>query len=110
MPWREPNTVPFTRIGIVSQVPPESGVFGITEGEVYLYVGESWNLRARLLELANVVTQPDGLAIVWERCPEADCAGRRSDLEQELTPEAFDEPVERLPGIHLRPEPLRRSL
>ena len=109
MPWREPNTAPFTRIGIVSHVPPDAGVFGIVDGDVCLYVGDSWNLRGRLLELANVVAEPDGLSIVWERCPENECVARRETLERELAPDPPDEVVQRLPGIRLRPENLRRS-
>lgn len=110
MPWREPQTAPFTRIGIVSHVPPESGVFGICEGELYIYIGSTWNLRGRLLELANLVDRPDGLSIVWEICPEPDCAVRRGTLEKELTSESLEDPGHRLPGIHLRPEPIRDSI
>jgi hypothetical protein len=108
MPWREPSTVPFTRIGIVSQVPPEAGVFGIIEGEVCLYVGDTWNLRGRLLELANVVENQEGLSVVWERCPESECTDRRLTLEKELNTAPVDEPLKRLPGIHLRSEPMPR--
>ena len=104
MPWREPNTVPFTRIGIVSHVPPEAGVFGIIDGDVYLYLGDSWNLRGRLLELANLVSASEQLTIIWEQCPEAECMDRRVALTRELAPTPPDEAMKRFPGIQLRPE------
>lgn len=109
MPWREPSTAPFTRIGIVTQVPPESGVFGVVDGDVCIYVGHSWNLRGRLLDLANAVIPREGLTVTWERCPESECLARHQSLEQELMTELAGEPLDRLPGIHLRPTYTRRS-
>lgn len=103
MPWREPGSVPFTRIGIVSNVPPEAGVFGVMHGQVCLYLGDTWNLRARLLELANAIPHTEGLTLVWERCPEPDCATRRNALEQELAVGTSPELPDRFPGLHLRP-------
>lgn len=107
MPWREPSTAPFTRIGIVCNVPPGSGVFGIIEGDTCVYLGETWNLRNRLLDIVNVIVESDKFSIIWEECPEALCASRRQTLEQELLPPT-DPAVPKLPGIHLRPEIQRR--
>jgi hypothetical protein len=90
-------------------VPPDSGVFGIVEGEACLYIGDTWNLRGRLLELANHIPEPDSLSIIWEQCPEAECATRRHALEAELIHQTTEDPARRLPGIQLRPEPLRRT-
>jgi hypothetical protein len=109
MPWRQPSIVPFTRIGIVCHVPSNSGVFGIFDRDVCLYVGDTWNLRGRLLELANALAEPEGLSIVWENCAEDECAARRCALEQELLTTTSDESARRLPGIQLRSEPLRRT-
>lgn len=101
MPWCEPSTVPFTRIDIVCHVPAAPGVFGILENGVCLYVGDTWNLRGRLLELANLISDQEALTIVWEKCPESQCGGRRLTLENELLsePELISQ---RFPGIQLR--------
>ena len=109
MCWRDLSAAPFTRMGIVCHVPPEPGVFGIVEADICLYVSDTWNLRARLLELANVVADPAGLSVVWEQCPESECASRRLSLEQEIMKESPEQAAKRLPGIHLRPELLRRT-
>jgi hypothetical protein len=94
----------------VSHVPPDSGVFGIMERDVCVYIGSSWNLRGRLLELANLVAEPEGLSIIWVPCPESESAARCQALELELLTEPDNNAIERFPGIHLRPEPLRRSI
>lgn len=101
MPWREPQTAPFTRIGIVSLVPSESGVFGLFSGDSCLLVAESWNLKARLLDLINTVSEPAELTIVFELCPETEAEARRNELQRDLLA-LPSEPVasgKRLPGI-----------
>jgi hypothetical protein len=98
MPWRSPQSAPFTRIGIVSQVPSESGVFGLVSGDVWLLVAESWNLKARLLDLINTLSAPVELTIVYELCPEADAEARCREVRKALIM-SMEQPVERPPGI-----------
>jgi hypothetical protein len=104
MPWREPQSAPFTRIGIVSQVPSESGVFGLFSGNTCLLIAESWNLRARLLDLINTITEPVELTAVFELCPEAEAEPRRDELRREFlaprrVPAPESETDKKLPGI-----------
>jgi len=101
MPWRSPQSAPFTRIGIVSQVPSESGVFGLVAGDTWLLVAESWNLKARLLDLINTLSAPVELTVVYELCPEAEAEVRCGELARQLvvSREQPAAPAERPPGI-----------
>jgi hypothetical protein len=83
MPWGEATQLPFSRIAIVSRVPSESGVYAIWDGDSWVFVGDSWNLRARLLELAAVLGEVEHLTIAYEVCPDE----RRSDRKVALTSE-----------------------
>lgn len=93
MAWRSPQTVPFTRIGIVSQVPSESGVFGLVSGDACLLVAESWNLKARLLDLINILAGPVELSVVFELCPESEAEARCQELHKELMISAENQPA-----------------
>ena len=83
MPWHHSQTVPFSRIGVVSSVPSEGGVFGILSGDAYLLISESWNLKARLLDLISILKGPENLDVIYELCPEADRQKRAETLMQE---------------------------
>jgi hypothetical protein len=86
MMWHDAITIPFTRIEIVSRVPANPGVYAVMSGETCLLVGDSWNLRARLLELANALTS-DGsqsITITFEYCDNDSLSDRRQELEQQL--------------------------
>src|SRR5690349_18489852 len=101
MPWHDPHTVPFSRMGVVSLVPSESGVFGILSGDAYVLISESWNLKARLLDLISILNGPENLDVIYELCPEADRQKRAEVLKQESVkrqpvPIAADDA---LPGI-----------
>jgi hypothetical protein len=101
MAWRNGISLPFTRIEIVSRVPPESGVYGIFEGDSCVFVGESWNLRARLLELASVLAEVGHLGIVYELCADEQRSDRKTALTAELIGQHPDEsvPIPGLPGL-----------
>jgi hypothetical protein len=101
MPWRNAASIPFTRIDIVARMPSESGVYGIHAGESCILVGESWNLKARALELAAALTDVSHLTIKYELCGEDERLDRKSALMAELVSERSNEPVAlvELPGI-----------
>ncbi len=93
MPWRDARSIPFTRIDIVAHVPSRSGVFAVlNEEQTCILVSATWNLKARLLDLANVLTS-QVLSITYELCPEDECAGRSAELNQELLRPANGTPV-----------------
>jgi len=83
MPWHESHTVPFSHLGVVSSVPSEGGVFGILSGAEYLLISESWNLKARLLDLISILNGPEHLEVIYELCPETERQKRAEALKQE---------------------------
>lgn len=95
MPWRHPISLNFSRIQIAAQVPSESGVYALSDGDCCIFLGESWNLKGRLLELANVLANIDHLTITFELCPEADRIARRDALASKL----LNEPSPSLPSL-----------
>ena len=100
MPWRSATSLPFTHIDIVSRVPSESGVYAVLTGDSCLLVGESWNLRARLLELASALVEARHLTIAYELCPDDQRSDRKRALAAELIAEREDSlPPPHLPGL-----------
>jgi hypothetical protein len=101
MPWRDAISVPFSRIDIVAQIPSESGVYGIIDGSCCIFVGESWNLKARLLELAAALTEVSHLTIKYELCSDDERLERKNMLVAEFLRDgtAADVPVLAVPGI-----------
>jgi hypothetical protein len=84
MPWRDPHQVPLTRIDIVSQVPSESAVYAILDKEACLLVGEAWNLKARLLELINILQDVGDFSVIYEVCGEEERLDRKETLAASL--------------------------
>ena len=50
MPWASPNGYWFNARSINANAPPESGVYGLYKGQQWIYIGESEDIRARLLQ------------------------------------------------------------
>jgi len=91
----------------VSQVPSESGVFGLVAGDSWLIVAESWNLKARLLDLINTLNSPADLLIVYELCPESEAEARCRELYKEfMVPADPPAPTGQPPGISFWSAPL----
>ena len=100
MPWRDPQSLPLTRIQVVSTVPSESGVYAIKDGDSCLLVGEAWNLKARLLELMNVLQDVGEFSLVSELCGEEERLARKEMLASALlTSRAPARLARELPGI-----------
>ena len=104
MPWRDPHNVPLTRIDIVAQIPSESGVYAIMDADVCLLVGEAWNLKARLLELMNVIKEVGEFRVIYELCPDEDRMARKENLASTLlrTSRSVEIHDRELPGISFR--------
>src|SRR5687768_15695180 len=101
MPWRDPKTVPLTRIDVVSRVPSDSGVYAILDNEVCLLVGEAWNLKARLLELMNVLQDIGEFSVTYELCAEEERISRKDAIGSALlrTAPPLEIRSRELPGI-----------
>jgi hypothetical protein len=101
MPWRDPKTVNLTRIDVVSQIPSDSGVYAILDEDVYLLVGEAWNLKARLLELMNLLQDIGEFRVIYELCSEDERVARKEQIGATFlrTAPAVQLPNRELPGI-----------
>jgi len=86
MHLRDSAVAPFTRIGIVSTVPSEAGVYGIYRGDDCVHIGDTWNLKAHLLELINTVSGVETLSVRYELCAESEAHDRALSLKRELSP------------------------
>ena len=101
MPWRDAKSITFTHIDIVAYMPSESGVYAIFDAECCIFVGESWNLKARLLELAAALSDVSHLTVKYELCADQDRIERKNTLMVELVDQQAERPVRlmALPGI-----------
>jgi hypothetical protein len=86
MPWQDPKVIPFSRILIAAEVPSNSGIYAIFDGDLCVFVGESWNLKARLLALANVLADASDYTVVYETCSDEDRLQRHIRLSAEFLP------------------------
>lgn len=104
MPWRDSQTVPLTRIDIVSQVPSESGVYAIADGDIPLLVGEAWNLKARLLEIMSLLEEISDFRVTYELCPEEQRAIRKQEISAAIlkSPSEIDIEKKHFSGISFR--------
>jgi hypothetical protein len=103
MPWRDSNSLPFTHVSIVSNVPSAPGVYGILDGDCCVFIGDSWNLKARLLELASILMEVGHLRIIYELCEDDQRSSRKIQLTNEYLSDRSDRtpPVYQFPGISL---------
>jgi len=53
MPWGNPTTYPFAAASIMQNAPKESGVYALYNGTTWVYVGESSNILAQLMQHLN---------------------------------------------------------
>jgi hypothetical protein len=84
MPWHNPRCSELSQLEIAADVPAASGVYAIIEGDDYLFVGDSWNLQSRLMDLAIVLGPELGpVSVIYETCSDADRPTRRHSLNQE---------------------------
>lgn len=106
MSWSAPQTVAFTRLGIVAEVPSSPGVYAILDESACLLVGDAWNLKARLLELINAVASDSLLSVEYIVADESTLPEVRAAVEsrfQRTLVKKFDGDGGRpLPGLHLR--------
>jgi len=84
MPWQHAVSLPFSRIGIAAQVPATSGLYGIFRGDRCVLVGNTWNLKAHLLELITRLPSTEDLNLKFELHTEKEAAELSAALTGEL--------------------------
>jgi hypothetical protein len=101
MPFENCIARVFTNTSIYRDAPAVSGVYGISNAREWIYVGETDNIQARLMEHlqedSTLLTdrQPTGFA--YETCPPYSRIARQSRLVQELEPVCNRRPEQRRP-------------
>jgi hypothetical protein len=90
VPWRNSTSYTFSQIYVILNAPPESGVYALYNKALWVYVGESENIRAQLLQHLNgnsaCLTIHPNLSFSFELIPEATRAWRQDELVRELRP------------------------
>jgi hypothetical protein len=89
MPWKNSERWCFTMAEIADRAPTESGVYYVGGPEGYLFIGESADLRATLLEQVTgrnsfVLFKPFWFG--FERCPAELRVRRRDEMIGECSP------------------------
>ncbi len=98
MPWTGSYGFPFNHASILANAPTSSGVFALFTPKVWVYIGESDDVRRALLELESlfehVTTRPESwlwkyptLAFGFLGAPAPERAARLKTLVEELKPE-----------------------
>lgn len=85
-----PARYPFSHTSIVLNAPEESGVYALHYQTTWVYVGESANIRAQLLEHLNgdnacIAVYPN-LNFSYELIPEPVRAWRQDEMIREFRP------------------------
>jgi len=92
MPFEQGAPMAFTAISVQNNAPNLSGVYGLSNSEEWIFVGEANNIRNALLEHLREVNgmpaarKPRGFS--YELSPAVQRVERRNQLARELTPAA----------------------
>lgn len=90
MPFAECAARSFSVASIQKNAPESSGVYGLSNGREWLFIGEGNNIRAHLLEHAKetgtVLKTQNPTGFSFELCPAGERSGRLDTLVRELGP------------------------
>ncbi|PYN89024.1 MAG: hypothetical protein DMD87_07555 [Candidatus Rokuibacteriota bacterium] len=90
MPWKNPNSYPFSMAAVVLNAPPESGVYALRSGTTWVYIGETGDVLAQLVQHLNgnnvCITMHADLSFSFELVPPIVRSWRLDDLVRELRP------------------------
>ena len=92
MPFEQGAPMAFTAISVQNNAPSSSGVYGLSNSDEWIFIGEASNIRSALLEHLREVNgmpaarKPRGFS--FELSPAVQRVERRDCLARELTPAA----------------------
>ena len=90
MPWNNPTSHVFSRISVIENAPQESGVYALRYQSTWVYVGESENIRAQLIQHLNgdnaCITVYPSLTFSYELISSVTRSWRQDELVRELRP------------------------
>lgn len=90
MPWNNPTSYVFSRISVIENAPQESGVYSLRYQSTWVYVGESENIRAQLIQHLNgdnaCITVYPSLTFSYELISPVTRSWRQDELVREFRP------------------------
>ena len=90
MPWSSRTRYPFNAKSVIVHAPMESGVYAIHNGTTWIYVGETADILAQLVQHLNgsnvCITVFPNLTFSYELLPELTRAWRLEELVREFRP------------------------
>jgi len=80
----------FTAVSIQKNAPECSGVYGLSNGREWVFIGETSNIRARLMEhldeAGTTLKHRKPTGFTFEECSPADRVSRQDALVRQLEP------------------------
>jgi hypothetical protein len=80
----------FTAVSIQKNAPASSGVYGLSNGREWIFIGEAANIRARLMEhleeTDSALTNRNPTGFTFEECPAGDRVFRQDVLVRQFEP------------------------
>jgi|KBSMisStaDraftv2_1062788.scaffolds.fasta_scaffold505889_1 hypothetical protein len=80
----------FTAVSIQKNAPESSGVYGLSNGHEWIFIGEAANIRARLMEHLEepdtALTNRKPTGFTFEECPVGDRVFRQDMLVRQFEP------------------------
>ncbi len=92
MPFEQGAPMSFTAISVQNNAPSSSGVYGLSNSQEWIFIGEAGNIRNALMEHLREVgampasRKPRGFS--YELSPAVQRVSRRNALARELTPQS----------------------
>ena len=90
MPFEDHLSRAFTVESVERNAPARSGIYGIRNAEIWLFIGEADDLRVQLLahlyESNAFLLSQHPTRFAYESCPPVDRRSRHDQLVQELQP------------------------
>lgn len=92
MGWQTVGVFNYDEASIEENAPVLSGVYGLYGHHCWIYIGETNNIQAALLEkkMEPCIVRHQAKAFVFEVCPEPLRAKRRDKLLIEFKPLCYD--------------------
>jgi hypothetical protein len=90
MPFEQGAPMSFTAVSVQNNAPSSSGVYGLSNSNEWIFIGEASNIRNALMEHLREVNgmslshKPRGFS--YELSPAVQRVSRRNQLARELTP------------------------
>jgi excinuclease UvrABC nuclease subunit len=90
MSFSECGARSFTAVSVRKNAPESSGVYGLSNGREWLFIGEANNIRARLLEhlkeTDTLLMNRGPTGFTFEECPTCDRILRQNALVRQFEP------------------------